>query len=365
MILVILFFAATLLLFLLPFLPGLREIRMRRDAHALPVSADAEVSIRHFARGFRTFLERELGEPLAGVRASGMHRSGLVAGQGDYTVLAAAEPLELFSQERASRTVERLVAGAGDLEIPAGLRCAREVYAGGTLRVGAATELRAALADGDLVLEKGARAVRWLHAGRTLTAKADVVLQGRASADESMALAAGCVFERAHAPRIRFGDGPATEFGAVPDGAPDAATPEWRPDAVRAHHEFAAGRLLVEGDLDVPAGARVRCDLVVWGELSVGRGARIEGSMKSHRTMTLGAGVHVDGSAVSRADLVLEDRAGVDGPVIAEERLRIGAGCVIGAADEPSTVRAGSITVRSGTVIHGTVWASGRGEVLP
>jgi hypothetical protein len=362
-VIVLLFFTATLLLFLLPFVPGLREIRARRDAEALPISPDAAVDIRHFAHGFRAFLERELGEPLERVRATGMHRSGMVDGQGDYSVLAAGEPLELFSQEISSRTIDRLLAGVGDLEIPPGFRCALEVYSGGTLRAGAATELRAALADEDIVLERGCRSIRWLHAGRLLSAKTEVVLQGRASAGEAIALATGCTFERIHAPVVRFGDGPPTEFAELPGS--NAEGPEWHPDGLRPHHEFAAGRLLVEGDLEIPAGARVGFDLVVWGALTLGAGARVEGSVKSHRTLTLAGGAHVDGSAVSRDDIVLEDRSRVDGPVIAEERLVIGAGCVIGAADEPSTVRAGSIRVRAGTVIHGTVWASGRGEVLP
>ena len=102
---VLVFFAVTLLLFVLPFLPGLRELRSRRDIEPLPVSADAAVDIRHFAHGFRAFLERELGEPLARVRATGMHRSGWIEAQGQYTVLAASEPVELFSDEQARRSL--------------------------------------------------------------------------------------------------------------------------------------------------------------------------------------------------------------------------------------------------------------------
>jgi hypothetical protein len=362
---VLVFFAVTLLLLLLPFVPGLRELRAQRDAEPLPVSAEAAVDIRHFAHGFRAFLERDLGDSLARVRTTGMRRSGWIEGQGQYSVMAAGEPVDLFADEQTRRLIDRIVAGVADVEIPAGLRCLREIYAGGTLRAGAATEVRAVLADEDIVLERRARSVRWVHAGRDLKVAADSVLQGRASAGRSIALGAGCRFERLHAPVIRFGgDAPLPRAGDVVGAAPaDVPLIDWEPAGLGAHHELAAGRLLVEGDLDIPARARVRCDLVVWGRLTIGAGARLEGSAKGHRAMRLARDARVDGSIVGRDDVTLEDGVVVDGPVIAEERLTIGARCTIGTAAEPSTVRAGAITVRAGSVIHGTAWASGQGLV--
>jgi predicted acyltransferase (DUF342 family) len=143
----------------------------------------------------------------------------------------------------------------------------------------------------------------------------------------------------------------------------DAALADWRPTAVTPHHEMAAGRLLVEGDLNIPARALVRFDLVVWGRLSIGEGACLEGSAKGHREVQIARGARIDGSVVGQSDVTLEDGVTVDGPVIAEDRLKMGARCVIGTVDEPSTVRAGAISVRSSSVIHGTAWASSPGEV--
>lgn len=367
MILVVLvFFAATLLLFLLPFLPGLREMRARRDATALPVS-DAAVDVRHFAHGFRAFLERELAEPLQRVRASGMPRSGWIEQQGPYSVLAAGDALELFDDERARGALDRIVAATGDLAVPAGLACPREIYAGGSFRAGAEVRLRAVLAEEDVTLERGVRLLRWAHAGRDLTVEAGAVLLGRASAGRSIRVAPGCVFERMHAPLIRFGGGPVPSLPRAGDvvgvPSPGGALADWRPGGAAAPHELAAGRLLVDGDLEIPPRARVSCDLVVRGRLTIGAEARLEGSAKAHGAARLCSGVRVSGSVVGQGDVVLEDNVVVDGPVIAEERLTIGARCTIGTADEPSTVRAGAITVRGGSVVHGTAWASGRGEV--
>lgn len=357
---VVLFFAATLGLFLLPFVPGLREIRRRRDARALPISSDALVRADHFATGFRAFLDSALGDPLARVRTTGMSRSGLLGGQGDYAILAASQTLEPFSAERAARTIDRLIAGAGDLAIPPGMRCARELYAGGTLRAGAGAELRAALAEEDLVLEQECRAGRWLHAGRTLTAAGGCRLEGRATAGERIGLAAGVVFERLHAPIVHFG---AAET-PPPDVPREAADPApWRADGVSARHESAAGRLLVHGDLEIPESAWVQHDLVVRGALTIGARAQIDGGVKCYGALRIGDGGRIAGAAIGRGDVTLGADVQVDGPVIAEARLRIGAGCVVGAPDAPSTVRAGSIDVRAGTRVHGTVWASGRGEV--
>lgn len=363
---VLVFFAATLLLFLLPFLPGLREMRARRDATALPVS-DATVDVRHFAHGFRAFLERELGETLARVRASGMPRSGWIEEQGPYSVLAAGEPVELFDDERARGALDRVVASVGDLDVPAGLVCTREVYAGGSFRAGADARVRAVLAEEDVVLERDVRLLRWAHAGRDLRVESGAVLAGRASAERSIRMAPGCAFERLHAPVIRFGGGAAPALPRAGDviGAPAPGRPlaEWRPEDAPGPREYAAGRLLVDGDLEIPPNVRIAFDLVVRGRLTIGAGARLEGSAKAHRALRLASGVRVNGSVVGQDDVVLEDNVVVDGPVIAEERLTIGARCTIGTAAEPSTVRAGSIAVRGGSVVHGTAWASGRGEV--
>lgn len=360
---VLLFFAATAALFVLPFLPGLREMRARRDAEPLPVSADAAVDVRHFAIGFRGFMERELGEALARVRTTGMRRSGWIEQQGPYSVIAAGEAVDLFEDERSRRVVDRVIAGVGDVTLPAGLRCVREVYAGGTFRAGAASELRAVLAEEDVRLERRTRTVRWVHAGRDLEAAAECVLQGRASAGRAIRLAAGTRFERLHAGEIRFGEAPLPRAGDVADASPGEPLSEWTPAGIGPHHELAAGRLLVEGDLEVPPRVRVAFDLVVWGRLTIGAGARLEGSAKSHGALRAARGARVDGSLVGQSDMALEDGVRVDGPVIAEERLTVGARCTIGTSDAPSTVRAGEIAVRAGSVIHGTAWASGRGEV--
>jgi hypothetical protein len=354
---VVLFFALTLAMFILPFVPGLREIRARRDALALPVSPDALVGIRHFANGFRAFLDREMGAALAQVRASGVYQSGWIEDQGQYFVMPGGESVELYEDERLRGVVDRFLASTDDLRIPGGLHCLRELYAGGALHAGAGTELRAALAEGDIVLDSGGRSNRWVHAGGTLTAHEACKLLGRASADHAIALDVGCVFERLHAPTVRFGP------SASPVPAANVPLPAWQPRGLKPRHELAAGRMLVEGDLDVPARVRVTFDLVVWGRLTIGEGAHLEASAKSHQIMTLGPHVRVDGSLVGWTHVSLGEANLVTGPVIAEDRLRIGPGCVVGHADRPTTVRAGDIEVRSGSVVHGTVWASRKGEV--
>ena len=52
--------AATLLLGLLPFLPALLEWRRKTDVAPLRIARERDVDIRHFARGFRTYIQSQL-----------------------------------------------------------------------------------------------------------------------------------------------------------------------------------------------------------------------------------------------------------------------------------------------------------------
>jgi hypothetical protein len=118
-----------------------------------------------------------------------------------------------------------------------------------------------------------------------------------------------------------------------------------------------------EADPTPPAPPRAPFDLVVCARHPTGAAACPAGSATGHREVQIARGARIDGSVVGQSDVTLEDGVTVDGPVIAEDRLKMGARCVIGTVDEPSTVRAGAISVRSSSVIHGTAWASSPGEV--
>jgi hypothetical protein len=51
-----------------PLVPGLMELRRRRDVTPLAVIADYERDIRHFARGFKAYVRQQLASGLPAAR---------------------------------------------------------------------------------------------------------------------------------------------------------------------------------------------------------------------------------------------------------------------------------------------------------
>jgi cytoskeletal protein CcmA (bactofilin family) len=122
----------------------------------------------------------------------------------------------------------------------------------------------------------------------------------------------------------------------------------------------AGERVLVEGDLEIPAGRCFHGDLVVKGTLRFGAGAHLVGSAKADH-LHMGRGARVDGALVAREELRLEEGVSVHGPALCEGDFHIAARCEVGSLEHPSTLRARRLTIDAPCRLHGSVWAQEEG----
>jgi hypothetical protein len=269
---------------------------------------------------------------------------------------------------------KRITLVACPLTLPEEAKLPMELYAGEALRGGRRCLYRAVLGEKGIRLGAESVVLRWLHGEAEVEVDRDCALYGRVSAEQYLRLAPGCRFERLYAPRIEFGgEGLATEAGAPKawGRSPGEVTEEAGAmgGGVPALHVEATGarsdtRWLATGDLEIPPGSILRCDVVATGRLQIGAGTRIVGSVKSHLGLTIGEGVRVEGSVVSASGMHLKADCLVDGPVIAEREVVIETGCRLGAPEAPTTVTAPHIHVAPGVIAFGTVWAREGGRVL-
>ncbi|MBK6736251.1 MAG: hypothetical protein IPG61_19720 [bacterium] len=356
---ILVFLALVLGWTLLPFIPGWRELTRKSDAEALPVQRRSEVEVRHFAQGFRAYLDRTLKGIMERSRSEGAALTGELADGTPYLVTQGGNAdADLAADERAYCT--RLIVAANDLRLPADWVHAGEVYAAGNLTGGARSVYRAAMADGSLTLAAGSASLRWLHAGRALTAGEGCRLCGRVSSDASVHLEPGCGFERLNAPVITFG-------AAAPAPGPLGVAPDAAPLVEADIHglvDTTGGRWLVKGDFELPAGRRLEHDLVVDGTVILREGSHLQGSLKSHGRFSAERGVTVTGSIVGQRDVAFGAGCRIGGPIVSEQALTLGAGCVVGSAAAPTTASALDIRIEQGVRCHGTVWAHRRGDVV-
>ncbi|HLB55108.1 MAG TPA: polymer-forming cytoskeletal protein [Gemmatimonadales bacterium] len=328
----------TLVWFLLPLLPALRELVRPTDIAPLKVVDRSAGLIVYFARNFRRYLDRVLPAE---------------AGAGDY----AAKLLDGTEFVRVNRRMEqlatdgkvekRLVVLDAPLSLPGDQTFLMEVYARAPLVSGPETNYRAIYAERDLTLGENNRVFRWTHAGGPLTVGAHSILRGRVSSDTRVSFGADVVFERAGAPVIAHGE------AREPPIRPDNGLTSWAPEGVRKIGDH----LRIEGDLDIPKGSRVTGNLVVAGRLRIGAGALVEGSIKAHRDIELAEGAQVSGAAVSRARLSVGPGGWIGGPAIAERGLRLSQNAVVGGPSLPATVSATEVELAPGATVYGQISA--------
>lgn len=339
----ILFFGLLTGIFLLPLLPALREVRQRVDANALPIAEDGRVSSTYFAERFREVLRRRLAGPLAEVAESASAMSGTIDGGEDFVVLPDGA---LAMDVKAG---ERMVVGAGDLDLGSDRHFLREIYARGDVRAGDDVVVRATLVDGNATFGSGTSCLRWIHTDGDLSFGPKAQLSGRVSCGARMRLDVDTVFERLHAPRIEFGE-PRDSTHDTPEGRRDL-----REDELPERSETSGTRTLVHGDFTLQAGTRWIGDLVIRGDFDCGRGAQVIGSVKADR-VRLQENVEIDGSVVSTSDVFALEGVQINGLLLAERHVHLARACRIGAEPDTTSLRARTLDVAPGTVVHGAVW---------
>ena len=359
---VMILFGLVLVLSVLPFVPAILEWRKKTDAEPLEVAYASEVDVRHFANGFRGFIEAHLRGVLEVCRDGGVTERGTLDDGTPYVAVGDGNARILTEEEMSARATRHVIACGGDLLLPERTMFLPEIYADGTVRGGDENIYRAVLAEEEIQLGRNSTSLRWLHATRAVSARSGTVLFGRVSADQFIRLERGCRFERLSAPRVEFCY--KADAGEFAGGITYREAAVLRPRDLPNRVEVKAGRWLIAGNLEIPAGKIVNADLVVTGAVRIRTGVHLVGNIKSHKNMHMAKGVEVDGSVVSGGDITFEAGCRLYGPVAAEGAISVGEGVVFGTAARPTTVSAARIYVEPGAVAHGTVWAHVDGRVV-
>ena len=195
------------LMFMLPLIPALVELRRKSDALPLSVVQQNAGEIRHFANSFRECI-KGLAPTLQRCVADGTTVTGTLADGEEYVVLGRAdEPLLRALEQRDA--VHPLVITAGvDLTVPAEATLSKEIYAGGQFIGGDKSNYRAILGEKNVHLGVSTHVTRWVHATGEFTADRGCRLNGRISSDALIRLRSDCSFLRLNAPRIEIGSAP-------------------------------------------------------------------------------------------------------------------------------------------------------------
>jgi cytoskeletal protein CcmA (bactofilin family) len=341
------------LMFVLPLVPALVELRNKSDALPLTVVQENAGEIRHFANSFRIYI-RSLEPLLQRCVEGGTTDTGTLSDGEQYVVLGRADEPLLRALEVRDAVQPVLIMAGVNLVVPAQATFSKDIYAGGQFEGGEKSNYRAILGEQDVHLGAASRVLRWVHAVGEFTADLGCSLYGRISSDLLIRIHTECSFLRMNAPRIEIGH-PASKAELVQQDSDE-------PSNGGAGN---APRFLHDGDFAVHAGQVISSNIVIRGKLHIHSGARVRGSVKSVKDMVIEDGVTVEGSLISARKMRIGPHCTIHGPVIAERALTIAAGTRCGTPQYPTTVSAPQIEVEEGVVVFGTLWARERGYVVP
>jgi predicted acyltransferase (DUF342 family) len=343
------------LVFLLPLLPALRELRLQEDISPVRIIQGHDGSAHYFADSFRAYLKHQIAARRAG-------REDALTKRTCCHLKDLNSTFEPSQMEAIQEYTDRLVVAAGRLKLPDRFGFNQEIFAKGDVMGGIRNRFRSVLAQGELLMGAKSQLLRWAHAYRIRVGTGSVIL-GRLTATHSIVFEPGCEFTRVNAGCVRFeedGAGPASHHGG---GADHRA--EKIPASFLGAYTDGAGRALIGGDLDFPENGRWEGDLIVRGDARIRQGAEIKGSVKVYGKLHIEPDVRVAGAVVCDGMLIIARDCALRGPVVADQQIDIGAGTVIGASTARSTVTAPMIRVASRVTVYGTIWAKARGIFQP
>ncbi|PUA18820.1 polymer-forming cytoskeletal protein [Glaciimonas sp. PCH181] len=364
----ILFILFVMLLFTAPLLPALRELLCPSDIEPLNIDYDHDRSITRFARKLAALSRDRLdGISLPDVIAA---RAAPLLAETEkhgpaFLIVTEDGALAFDIEEIGRRMTDRQLVAEKNLMLPDKFYFTREVYAVGNIQSGVENHFRALFSEGNVLLRARCEVSRWVHATR-LHIGPDVILYGRASADEEVHFLGGGRFERLNAPRICFGDvNHRSNADLARASADKQRSSALERIAAMVEQRMDEGRIIASGDLILPANSVLQGDLVVRGKLRIGAGALVNGSIKAYLGIQMEAGVTVHGAVVSAGRIVCGIHAVIDGPIISEQAVLVGHGSRIGSANSPTSVSAPVIKMYAhNTIAYGTLWARVRGMAV-
>jgi cytoskeletal protein CcmA (bactofilin family) len=342
------------IMFTLPLVPALVELRRKSDALPLTVVQQHSGDIRHFANGFRTYI-KGLEPIILNCVAHGTTDTGTSSAGEEYLVLGRADEQLVRTVAERDPAHPILVVSGVDLVVPPESTFSKDIYVRGQFEGGEKNSYRAILGEQDVHLGKASRVLRWVHAAGELTADFGCGLYGRVSSDRLINIHADCSFLRMNAPRIEIG--------------PASCDVEGTQEASEFPASSGTGtgtsqRFLHDGDFEVLGGQVIQSNIVIRGNLHIHSGARVCGSVKSLKDMVIEDGVSVEGSLISARKMRIGPHCAIHGPVIAEHQLVIANGTRCGTLEHPTTVSAPQIEVEEGVRVFGTLWAREHGHVV-
>lgn len=329
-----------LLLFLLPFIPGLIEIAKKEDAEPLPIAMDYIRHPRYFAKSFKQMLEQAT--------------NGFTLGHGIHKVkLSKEETLEIHPSLviRDTEEINHLLYIQGNLVSGSDVHLNKEVHSTDNALIGRNNIIQALSTDGDAQISDGVRFRRWLDAEGDIIIKENCNLGISASSAKIIYLTDNCVFRRLFGRPIITGNPMATcktpvEISRLPV------------ILLRSISTFKRKK-----DKMIPPETIEHSNVVFINDVQIGHGSIFRGNIKSYGRIILESDVTVCGNIISDGDIIIGRNSKIGGHVFSQTSIHISEGSCISRPDKiKSIIAKKAIHIENQVIIYGYVTTEGIGS---
>jgi predicted acyltransferase (DUF342 family) len=335
-------FMLFILLFFLPFLPGILEIVRKEDADPLYIPMNYIKDPRYFGKSFKELLRQAT--------------DGFTASPGICDVqLSKKESLEITGSMDIlnAEEVYHLLYVQGDLVSRGNAQFHKEVFVTGDASMGPNNIIQVLAADGNVTIGTDVQLKRWLDADGDINIGAGCNLGISASSGRKLHLGQNCHFRRLYGTPIATGDNGITTIDHFESSLPpmEHLPPEQSFVRIKDH--------------TIPPGTIMGKNIVFPQDVQIGYGSILRGNIKSYGKLVLEDNVIIDGSVFADGDIIIGRGAIISGHVFSQKTVYISGGTVISRANTiKSVIGKKSVRIEENVTIYGYVTTEGEGMVV-
>jgi len=331
-----------ILLFLLPFLPGVIELISKEDAEPLFISMDYIRNPRYFGKSFKKLLHRAT--------------AGFAYNPGMHDIkLSKDEKMELIHSPNisANREINHILHVIGDLVSEGNVQFNKEVYATGNVAVGPGNIIRAMVGDGDVALAEGVQFLRWLDAEGDIDIGANCTLGISASSGGRLYLSKDCAFHRLFGMPITTGYNIAAMINYPEESFPSLEPFTEEFPFIRKKERF------------IPPGTTMKNDVIFLNDVLIGNDCIFKGTIKSYGKIILEENITIDGNIFADGDILIGKNSKIRGHIFSQMSIYISEQTVISRPDKiKSIIGKRSIRIGKDVNIYGYVATEGDGKTV-
>jgi len=335
-------FVLFILLFILPFLPGITELVRKEDAEPLYIAMNYIKDPRYFGKSFKELLHRAT--------------DGFTAAPGTRDVqLSKKESLEITGSMDVlnAEKIDHLLCVQGNFVSCGNAQFNKEVYVTGNASVGPNNIIQVMAANGNVTIGADVQLNRWLDADGNIDIGAHCNLGISASSGRKLRLGQDCLFRRLYGVPITTGDNRIIAMNHFKPPLPptEPVPPELSFVRIKDH--------------TVPPGTIMDKNVVFPQDVQIGYGSIFTGNIKSYGKLVLEDNVTIDGNLFADGDITIGRGAKISGHVFSQKNVYISGGTVVSCPDTiKSVIGKKSVRIEENVTIYGYVTTEGEGVVV-